>query len=758
MYEIKYNDLDIFEDMIADRNAPRDGEYDFTFENRYLLYHVQKGKKLHYVAYDLLTDREYDITTTKSNAYLENTYTRLIPLIIERTRKHVNRNCTKEMVERPFEMIDLIFRFILPENGYSVREEQIELCKQMYNGFRNKQVSVCEAEVGTGKTLAYLVAGLLARKYNAVTYNSKEPVTIATATIELQTHLLEKEIPQLSCLLYSYGLIDQPLKAVLMKGRKHYFCQVRYNDYFAGLQQYPGKNHWKIQEVLSVGSLPRGADLDQYHLEEKTKRKICVDGFCGDCSSRDTCVYMQQMYEISQDFTIDFQVVNHNLYLAGLRGDMRHNGIMHSSGLVVIDEAHNFKNTADEMFGERLSENDIPHYIGETMIECDDRDMKHQHREALSRLRAENSALFEELRFAVANTEESMDVRNDVDILPHHHRRLNALALLLIECERFLPDYNGEFSRCGKALAEKLSMLVRTKDHLYWCETAKNGSLSLCCTPTKITDIMYDFVWNQTASHVLTSGTMSDGNGFEFFIKENGLDKVPQHLLSTTRVKSPFNYKQNARLYIPADLPMPDNTSREYTNAIADHIEQLVYDTNGHTAILFTSYEVLRVVYTMLKHRLSKYELFHMKPGDKTVIQRFKKSKNGVLFASGSMWEGVDCAGDCLSSVIIVRLPFPTRTPRLEIKKELCDSCLEFIENYCVPSMVLKLRQGIGRLIRTETDTGVVSILDPRIRNPLYRGSIRKALINYPVLHSVEEVEQFIHDVKCDEYFEGDEE
>lgn len=171
MYEIKYNDQDVFRDLIADQKIHRNGEYDFTYENRFILYHVRKYRKLHYVAYDLLTDREYSITTTKKGAYLENTYTRLIPLIIERTRSHTTRDCTRMMVDRPFEFIDLIFRFVLLESGYTVREEQIKLCKQMYNGFLNKQVSICEAEVGTGKTLAYLVAGLLARKYNIVKYN-----------------------------------------------------------------------------------------------------------------------------------------------------------------------------------------------------------------------------------------------------------------------------------------------------------------------------------------------------------------------------------------------------------------------------------------------------------------------------------------------------------------------------------------------------------------------------------------------------------
>ena len=137
-----------------------------------------------------------------------------------------------------------------------------------------------------------------------------------------------------------------------------------------------------------------------------------------------------------------------------------------------------------------------------------------------------------------------------------------------------------------------------------------------------------------------------------------------------------------------------------------------------------------------------------------TVIDEFKKSKNGILFASGSMWEGVDCIGDCLSSVIIVRLPFPRRSASLEQKKEDCASLPEFIRTYALPEMLIKLRQGMGRLIRCESDTGLITILDSRAADSYYANKIDKVISKYPRVNSAEEIQSFFKEVKPAEYFE----
>ena len=166
------------------------------------------------------------------------------------------------------------------------------------------------------------------------------------------------------------------------------------------------------------------------------------------------------------------------------------------------------------------------------------------------------------------------------------------------------------------------------------------------------------------------------------------------------------------------------------------------------------SYKALNAVFELVRDELKDYPLIKMSRSNKTAITQFKNSENGVLFASGSMWEGVDCAGDILSSVIIVRLPFPLRSQTMEFKKSNCKSTKEFVQKYAVPQMIIKLRQGAGRLIRNDADTGALAILDARAaKGGVYRTRVLNALQKYPLVNSIEEIADFIGSVKQASYF-----
>ena len=187
----------------------------------------------------------------------------------------------------------------------------------------------------------------------------------------------------------------------------------------------------------------------------------------------------------------------------------------------------------------------------------------------------------------------------------------------------------------------------------------------------------------------------------------------------------------------------------DYIPAVAKEIIDLIRATHGHTAVLFTSYKALNAVYGIVSEEITEYPLIKMSRSNKNAIAQFKESGNGVLFASGSMWEGVDCAGDILSSVIIVRLPFPLRTQAMEFKKKSCGSMQEFVQKFAVPQMIIKLRQGAGRLIRTESDTGILAILDVRASSRgNHRNRVLKALHKYPLVNSIDEAADFIRSVK----------
>lgn len=331
--------------------------------------------------------------------------------------------------------------------------------------------------------------------------------------------------------------------------------------------------------------------------------------------------------------------------------------------------------------------------------------------------------------------------------------KLNKIMYLIDKIEGMKIKRNYGIPVTGSYLKTAITAINKTSKSTIWLDADENGLLSLCSTPKDINNIFRSKIWDSNVSHVLTSGTLSDGTDFEYFKAENGLDFIPHRLLLESRTESPFDYTNHTRLYIPTGMPTPDNDNEDYFKAIADEIYRIIKATNGHTAILFTSYKTLNLVHDLLRDRLTAYDTICMTRSNKNAITDFKKSKNGILFASGSMWEGVDCVGDCLSSVIIVRLPFPMRSALMEEKKNNCDSVGDFVDRYCTPNMLIKLRQGVGRLIRCESDTGVVSILDPRAISKSYSVKIGQALHKFPKVDSAQEIECFMRGVKDEEYY-----
>jgi ATP-dependent DNA helicase DinG len=201
------------------------------------------------------------------------------------------------------------------------------------------------------------------------------------------------------------------------------------------------------------------------------------------------------------------------------------------------------------------------------------------------------------------------------------------------------------------------------------------------------------------------------------------LEKLGGRLTEISK-PSPFNYQDNVLLYIRENTPFPDQSSKQYIVSIADEAEKLIKASQGHAAVLFTSYKVMDMVWELFKKRGLKFPVFRLDKGGVREIERFKASGNGILFASGSLWEGIDIPGDALSMLIIVKLPFAVPDPIGEYEQTLYKDMFEYKSKVVVPEMLVKLKQGFGRLIRTETDTGVIAILDSRAALGLPRNEV----------------------------------
>jgi ATP-dependent DNA helicase DinG len=306
-------------------------------------------------------------------------------------------------------------------------------------------------------------------------------------------------------------------------------------------------------------------------------------------------------------------------------------------------------------------------------------------------------------------------------------------------------------------MSDKAASLRKHTELIHWLEKSNEGEATahaLCAIPKDLDARLFGNLWNNDIPIILTSGTLSAAGDFTRIKQTLGLDRIPQHKLFDVTMPSPFDYRNNTLLYISEDVPFPDNKDKHYVNSVADEIQRLVTASHGHAAVLFTSYNTMGQVHAILASRSLPYPLLRLERGGVHAIERFKQSDNGILFASGSLWEGIDIPGDVLSMLIIVRLPFAFPDPIGDYERELCGDMETYKTRAIIPDMLVKLKQGHGRLIRSESDTGVVAILDSRANYwGAYRRRVLAALPECDVTSDMAAVEKFIYDRKPSAYF-----
>lgn len=755
MFEITKNDFFAFRMLPENLKADRHSDYDFTFENRYMIYHYYSCARFHYVALDKTTGLGSYVMATKE-PMVDANFCMMIPAILYSIKYTGDHRAL--MAAEPTEAgwVDMIFRYLLPRIGFSVREDQITMANTMYSGLTGKQITLCEAGVGTGKTMAYLAASLAAKLMDGSYRHASNPITIATSSIDLQREIIEKEIPRLSQALMKAGVLDRPLRAVLRKGKEHYFCIKRYQDYVTTIQQTGGK-YSQVLAVLNRMDLERrGFDLDGVHLPNHIKAKICVKSNCVRCPHQSECRYASFIAQAGRKGAFDFQVTNHNLLLMSQkRKNTAGISLLMDSNYYIIDEAHKLNDAAQSVFGAELNPLSVPDYLHAVKYYAPkDAESRKRFKKLLQETDALNIGFFTELRVQLGD---GVEERYTIEITDRMVKQVDQIVNNLSALSDMMP--RDRLSSRSEVLIENLRQFTKQQDNITWVDMEKSSdTYTLHSVPIAMKENLYRYLWSVPNTHwVLTSGTMQDDTGFDYFKSELGMDvRISEHAILEHSNGSPFNYVQNTRLYISENVPAPDMDDPNYIRSICDEIVRLVHATCGHTAILFTSYRMLNEVHDRVKMRLCDYPLIKMTKSSKTAITEFKKSTNGVLFASGSMWEGVDCAGDILSSVIIVRLPFPIRSQIMEHKKAQYENVVEFVNECAVPQMIIKLRQGAGRLVRTESDTGIIAILDSRAaKEGKHRKRVLGALRQYPLVSSVKEVESFIHSVKSEEYRNG---
>lgn len=653
------------------------------------------------------------------------------------------------------EMIDYIFKSVFIEYGYKVREDQVELSKHMYTVLTQGKISMSDIAVGLGKTHAYLVASIVYTLFSKKYSMSNMPVVISTSSIELQRAVITEYIPDISKILNEYGIISSPITGVLRKGKENYLCENRLNDYINTLDPSRKRKteYIALKKLLDSSKI----DLDEVKgISNYDKRKICVKrSRCFNCKNYRSCNY-QKFMRNAINIQHHFQVCNHNYFLADVM--KRKNGLiplLSDYKAVVIDEAHKISDAALQMYGTTLEQNEIIKVMKKAKPNNQKTVCKKNITLFCNEVISLTDMLFKELREQIPKELFDEDTEKFTTVMTQKAR--NYLIRMVLNIKELLTILSYSDRKLLSDLRRILGNITifKRKDIIYWVEKPRvKGQTIISAIPMTLSKDMNKDLWRMQVPILLTSGTIAVNGDFTYIKKELGINLNDEGRIVEISKKSSFDFKSNCMLYIEKSVPFPSVDNQKYIDVVANKIEELIRATNGHALVLFTSYKPLRQVYTILKNRVDNIQLIEMNKSRGKEVATFKNSKGGVLFATGSMWEGINIQGDTLSHLIIVKLPFPIPDPISEYEKTVYEDFNKYRKEVLIPKMLMKLRQGAGRLIRSETDTGVISILDIRANNKgSYYEAVINALPNCKVTNNIEGITKFISDKKGTDYF-----
>ena len=624
--------------------------------------------------------------------------------------------------------IDHIFKDLLPTRNMAERPAQVALCHQMLNAMLEGGIALCDAGTGIGKTYAYLAAGTVYHRFRAASGLPVRPILISTSSIALQTAARDEYLPLLSSLLAEDGMITQSLQAVIRKGKSHYVCDDRLERRLGQLDLR--KKNWRAGNALLA--LRNELDMDEIaHLSGYDRERVCVPQICN--CSQETCRYRFFLEKCDSGRYL-FQICNHNLLLA----DAIHRGsgrkpILPDTCALIVDEAHKLPETARQMFGVTLAAEDI-------------RALTHS-------LRGERFLLAAEvLNDSAKGLLRKLDRPPEDRPFVHYKTSLAAPERSLTVIDRQL---HGLLTPATRRRLNSVSSTVSLfhqghPDMVFYTEEDAHGGTMLCATISDLTAQLRQTLWRQERPAILTSATLAVGEDFRRFKEETGL--LTDSRVTESVAPSPFDYQQNCLLYLP-QVP-PRQKSAAYYDELAKEIAALLDAAQGHALALFTSYAAMSAVKERLPGHGLRYPLFTMGRSAIHTTEQFKASPGSVLLAAGAAWEGFDFPGDCVSLLIIPRLPFAVPDALKEKERENHPTLRLFIRAVVVPEMQIKLKQGFGRAIRTETDTCVVAILDERAaKGKRYSKDVLAALPEMPVTGSLKDVAKFIQSVKGPDYF-----
>ena len=624
--------------------------------------------------------------------------------------------------------IDHIFCDLLPAAGMGKREAQITLSHSLLDAMLDRKITLCDAGTGIGKTFAYLAAGFVFLNFRARNHLPFQPLIITTSSIALQTELHNAYIPQIAEILAADGWdIDQSALSVVRKGKRHYVCdrQLEWRLKEVSARPYRVRELSRLQKEIDMDNAGKVRKYDQKFLQVPP---VCN---CG----RTSCRYLDFLDDCSTTHYL-FQICNHNLFLAdAVRKNLGYRPILPEYRSVIIDEAHKLPETARDMLNVTLDGQEIRKFIL----------LLQRERYVLAGQRLSDAA--EPLL-------KKLDAPPEKIPFQQYAHLLSALEKMLRKIRDTIGNRLTRYGRTQlETLISKISFFCGADEDekiLYTAETEKHGTMLGAFLPD-LTEQFQDILWNPSDSALLVSGTLALGKDFSRFREAAGLLNVWR--TEEFVALSPFDYKENCILYFP--LTPPKMKSISYYEQVADEVVSLLNAACGHALILFTSYAALSAVKELLLQREVPWHIYASGSSADYTANQFKNDPGSVLLGAGPLWEGMNFPGDGVSLLIFPHLPFPYPDSVAEFERKKHETVRAYIEASAIPEMQIKLRQGFGRAIRTETDTCVVAILDERAApGRAYHQDTLSVLPEMRKTRSIRDVEDFIRRVKPAEYFE----
>ena len=641
-------------------------------------------------------------------------------------------------------------RTIFSEDGllskaknFEFRLQQQEMAVAVARALEEDRHLVVEAGTGVGKSLAYLVPAIL------FALEQHKKAIISTHTINLQEQLLYKDIPILK------KTLPVEFDAALMKGRQNYLCPRRLERALESSKElFTGPEANELQRIAEWASKTRDGSLSDLSIEPDPKvwaqvcseAHICTQKTCG---QNPRCFYQQARKRL---LAADVIVLNHTLLfmLLGTPAEQegRESGFLFPNDFIIFDEAHTVEQVASKQIGIGVSQYGLRSTIQRLYNSRTKKGLFTVMRDAAGvRLAAE---LIDDVGKFFDAIESKSDFRKgrefrvrDVDLVPDTITgRLVALQARVAEVvkradDEILKAELQEFSRRIRDARDGIAIFLEQSalQHVYWVErTGKTAQfLSLNAAPIDLAPVLRRMIFRDNCCCVMTSATLAVGRADLSYFRERigGTEAEPLQL------GSPFDLQKQMKLFVVQKMPDPRDAG--YAKQLEHWIAHFVQKTEGCAFVLFTSYRDMQLVAGEMQKFFVEQDMNLLVQGGgaprSKLLEQFKSTPRSVLFGTDSFWGGVDVPGEALSNVIITRLPFAVPdTPLIEAKLELVqERGGDAFTEYSLPEAILKLRQGVGRLIRTKTDRGIIVILDNRIVTKPYGRAFMQALPKCPV-------------------------